>query len=397
MLLFLILCVNSSIVVKAFQLPLKSKNFGFQDLQNRVFLTKKTESRQYSPHEPIHIFSDNEFNIQGFPGSGTVSDPYRIEGYNITAPQGELILIRHTQVYFMIKNNLLNGLSIASSGIKLINVDNGIIENNYIVNHTSNGIDLHFSSCNIIYDNVIISNFNGIRLKEGHINNISENIISNNKQSGIASDISDLNIFSHNVITENQLAGIRSGGVKNLISANLISNNSFQGILASYNMFDAITNNIIANNGNEGILISGNHITITNNTISNNDNEGLLISESSYSSVLNNTFSNNKGYGVLLDDFTQNAIVSGNSFIRNNPMGGSQAADTGINNIFDDNSWDDWTITSIYPIDLSVNYPKKIYRSEFTLPPNVIIGVYFLLAILSVLFLIKRKQRTSSS
>jgi len=389
--------MNSSIIDKAFQLPLKNKYSGFQKIHNRVSLTKRIEAQQFSPHEPINIFSDNGFDLQGFLGSGTINDPYRIEGYNITASEGELILIRHTRVNFIIKNNLLNGLFIASSGIKLVDVANGIIEKNYIANHTSNGIDLHSSSSNIIYDNVINKNFNGIRLNEGHINNISKNHIYNNKQSGIVTDKSDLNILSQNVIMENQLAGIRSGGVRNIISANLISNNSFQGILTRYNIFDTITSNIIANNGNEGILISGNHIAIYNNTISNNDNEGLLISESSYSNVLNNTFSNNKGYGILLDDFTQNAIVSGNNFIRNNPLGGSQAADTGMNNIFDDNFWDDWTISYYsYPIDLSVNYQMNTYRREFTLPPNVIIGACFLLAILSVLFLIIRKQRTLS-
>ncbi|MFX1516407.1 MAG: right-handed parallel beta-helix repeat-containing protein, partial [Promethearchaeota archaeon] len=220
-------------------------------------------------------------------------------------------------------------------------------------------------------------------------------IIRNNKQSGISIDDSDLNIFSHNVITENQLTGILSGGVKNIISANLILNNSFQGILASYNLFDTIANNIISNNGNEGVSISGNHIAITNNTISNNNDEGLVLSESSYSNVLNNTFFNNKGYGILLNDFTQNAIVSGNNFTRNNAMGGSQAADTGRNNIFDDNFWDDWTPTSSpYPIDLSVNYHRNTYTKEFTLPPNVIIGAFFLVAILSALILIIRKQKS---
>ncbi|MFX1516681.1 MAG: right-handed parallel beta-helix repeat-containing protein, partial [Promethearchaeota archaeon] len=219
LLLFLILCVNSSTIAKENHLPYKTE----------LSLTKRIEARQFSPHDPISIFSDEDFDLQGFPGSGTVSDPYRIEGYNITSSKGELILIRYTRVYFMIKNNLLNGLFKASSGIKLIDVDNGIIESNYISNHTSNGIDLHFSNCNIIYDNAINNNFNGIRLREAHINHISKNIIRNNKQSGISIDDSDLNIFSHNVITENQLTGILSGGVKNIISANLILNNSFQG------------------------------------------------------------------------------------------------------------------------------------------------------------------------
>ena len=39
----------------------------------------------YTPHAPITITSNADFSTQGWPGSGTVDDPYVIEGLNITS------------------------------------------------------------------------------------------------------------------------------------------------------------------------------------------------------------------------------------------------------------------------------------------------------------------------
>jgi len=39
----------------------------------------------YTSHAPITISSNADFSTQGWPGSGTVDDPYVIEGLNITS------------------------------------------------------------------------------------------------------------------------------------------------------------------------------------------------------------------------------------------------------------------------------------------------------------------------
>lgn len=45
---------------------------------------KITINQQFTPHAPISIRSNADFAAQGFSGSGTESDPYRIENLNIT-------------------------------------------------------------------------------------------------------------------------------------------------------------------------------------------------------------------------------------------------------------------------------------------------------------------------
>ncbi|MFX1516611.1 MAG: nitrous oxide reductase family maturation protein NosD, partial [Promethearchaeota archaeon] len=292
-----------------------------QETQPEVPTTKKVEIQQYFPHEPIVISSDSEFESQGFPGSGTYGDPYLIEGFNITSTTGSLIEIRSTETHFTLRNNFLNGLSTALSGIVFNSVRNGRIENNIIKNHISDGIFVQISNDIVITNNTIYENSIGIELEgayysRSHNITIRKNTISNNIN-GIKSYLSGGDAFSGNWITGNQVGMLMNNNLRiSNISSNIISDNFQQGIIFAniiHPLF--ISSNTILNNGYEGIYTSSsNQIIFFNNTISNNGNEGLLLSDSSDSSVLNNTFSNNNGYGVRLDEFTQNITISGNYF-----------------------------------------------------------------------------------
>jgi len=54
-----------------------------------------------TPHDPIVIDEDSDFNNQGWPGSGTEESPYVIEGLDITS-DGNCISISNTNVHFRI-------------------------------------------------------------------------------------------------------------------------------------------------------------------------------------------------------------------------------------------------------------------------------------------------------
>ncbi|MFW9976134.1 MAG: hypothetical protein ACFFDQ_12760, partial [Candidatus Thorarchaeota archaeon] len=57
----------------------------------------------YAPHGPIFITSNQDFIDQGWPGNGSESNPYMIEGLNITSPQ-ICIEIRNVDVHFTVKD-----------------------------------------------------------------------------------------------------------------------------------------------------------------------------------------------------------------------------------------------------------------------------------------------------
>ncbi|MHA1248314.1 MAG: NosD domain-containing protein [Candidatus Thorarchaeota archaeon] len=75
-----------------------------------------------TPHSPVVILSDADFASQGWPGSGTALDPYRIEGLDITSDYG--IKIENTVSYFVISDCRTQTTDV---GIRLRNVTHGSI------------------------------------------------------------------------------------------------------------------------------------------------------------------------------------------------------------------------------------------------------------------------------
>ncbi|NVL91347.1 MAG: right-handed parallel beta-helix repeat-containing protein, partial [Desulfobacterales bacterium] len=163
--------------------------------------------QQYVEHEPIHITKNADFAAFGFPGEGSPSNPYVIEGLNITAYK-TLIRIQETMTYFCIRNNLLNGLTGEPYGIYLGHVTHGTIDSNIITNCT-NGIYLGGSGQNTVSNNILSHHgwrsphwmiSAGIYLEGSRLNTLSGNTISNCR-SGICLARSAQNTVSHNIIT----------------------------------------------------------------------------------------------------------------------------------------------------------------------------------------------------
>jgi parallel beta-helix repeat protein len=134
----------------------------------------KAKFQSLTPHGPISIHSNEDFVVQGFPGSGTSNDPYVIEGLNISKSNyiEDLIAIMWTTAHFVVKNNYINGLSTAWGGIILTDVENGKIVNNTITHVTSQAMAFYQSQNNIIANNTISFNPDAIRLENSADNNV---------------------------------------------------------------------------------------------------------------------------------------------------------------------------------------------------------------------------------
>jgi len=85
----------------------------------------------YTPHTEITIWSDADFATQGWPGNGTLGNPYVIEGLYIVGDSDDCIRVYNTNAYFIIRNCELVGYVYPHS-IRLDNVTNAIVENNVI-------------------------------------------------------------------------------------------------------------------------------------------------------------------------------------------------------------------------------------------------------------------------
>ena len=169
-------------------------------IEKGSIINKLTGFQTYTPHAPIFINDNSDFATLGFNGSGTVADPYRIEGLNITSALCTLITIRNTNVYFEINDNLLDGLGCGPSGtdgIFLADVIHGTIQGNIIRQMGGGAILLHRSSQIMIRNNTVFDNQNGIGIGVSSNNNtISNNTLYNHLVQHYEIHDSDNNIFN---------------------------------------------------------------------------------------------------------------------------------------------------------------------------------------------------------
>lgn len=96
----------------------------------------KPNTAAYTPHAPIYITKDEDFNAQEWPGAGIEKDPFVIEGLNITST-GICINISDTKAVFEIRNCLLSSPEFCSNGAAVYfgNVQNGALKDCVIYRH----------------------------------------------------------------------------------------------------------------------------------------------------------------------------------------------------------------------------------------------------------------------
>ncbi|MFX0050982.1 MAG: right-handed parallel beta-helix repeat-containing protein, partial [Candidatus Hermodarchaeota archaeon] len=281
-------------------------------------------SSQLIEHEPIEIYSNNEFiamaNVEGWPGDGSQSSPIIINGLSIIGtPFISCIGIWETDLHFQISNcHLSEGLV----GIHLSNTSYGYIINNTISN--ANGGN---------------NGRGGIHLSSGSNNNI----ILNNSIYNVEFPY-DIIGSNNSIILSTLFNNINAIWVNG--SDNIIANNSIQ---------DA--------DGGPGIWIRGSSNTRISNNFLYNNHQGIVVENSDDNFITYNSIIDS-GYGVSLILHSDNNLVSLNSFYRNAQGSISQAYDNGKNNIFTQNFWNDWVypdmdedgfVDSPYMIDGPVN------------------------------------------
>ncbi len=239
-------------------------------------------------HDPIRIIGNANFTMQNgvTRGSGTVNDPYIIEGWDIFVPivlrkgmvDNEGIRIANTNVNFVIKDVRIYGERGALeygggsySGVLLSEVQNGeisstTIENGFfwgiqtslyegsirdniisesycgiyiyksagieikknIITKNGDGIEVSYTNSSRIFENKIMNNTVGIKLTESSMNRIYNNNVTFNNDGIAIYDIrSSENIVYDNYIISNQI-GIRIGDMS---KNNKIYNNNFNNLV----------------------------------------------------------------------------------------------------------------------------------------------------------------------
>ncbi|TFH00844.1 MAG: hypothetical protein E4H14_19235, partial [Candidatus Thorarchaeota archaeon] len=293
----------------------------------------------YTPHGSINITSNADFFNQGWPGNGTLANPYIIEGLNITA-DAVCISITDTTVYFEVRNCLISSESESFyDGIVLDNVTHGTARNCTIDRH-------HF----------------GISITESINCTLINNIAFSNSWYGFFMNSSDYCALTNNTSTSNYYGFSLSYSDNCTLMNNTATSNYDMGFIMGFSNCSTLTNNTAISNNWGFDLYSFNYGTLTNNTAFDND-AGFVLQLSNNCNLTYNTATSNGGGGVFLGSGSDYNILYLNRFGNN---GGSNAQDSGASNLWDDsvsygNYWMDYNGIGIYLIPGSAgsvdNYP----------------------------------------
>ena len=262
-------------------------------------ITVPEEGSAYISHSPITISGNSDFvpanGVVG--GSGTLSDPFIIEGWEINASGAIGIDISNTDAHFRISNVYIHSREWNIVGISLLGVKNGRIENTTIT----------------VEDfGIWIENSRNMTIIESDVTSYDRYAIS-------AWSSSNVTVETNNVSAANGV-GIR---LMDTDDSNIQGNNQSSGgngIEVEYSDNVTITGNTALNDIDEwvdgGIRVGwSNNVTIEGNLVSYKNGSAMYIFLTYGTIIKNNTIIDSK-YGVRLSD-SANATVSNNTFTRN--------------------------------------------------------------------------------
>ena len=203
------------------------------------------ESRAYTSHDPIYINGDWDFTsangVTG--GSGTPSDPYIIEGWEIAPSARPAIQILNTASHFVIRGVHVHSEGHDYDGMWLINIANGSVENT-MIQGTKNGLLLDSSTNVTLTTNSISGNgWDGILVESSTNVAVVDNDVSLNVVAGIRVTFSTDVTITDNNISLNSDQGVSLYASTNItLEGNHISHN-YWGVHLGFSTDATITNN----------------------------------------------------------------------------------------------------------------------------------------------------------
>ena len=294
---------------------------------------------------PLRIYGNEDLLVQaienGWQGSGTQENPIIIENY-IIRNVSHAALITDTDLHFVFRNNIIEGIGKQWCAVVTSRVRNAIIVNNTIRYgavgvHAINTNDSMFSD-NVMYENL----WDGIYMELSSSNNIiSGNTFHHNPEAGVYI----WKDCKNNMISNNEMHHSSYGVIMKLESEHsTIENNDipncYEAGIGLYSGRNLVRNNSICKVGGNGVQINSENNRIEENLIFNNTECGLDFSYgSAHTTVKKNVFINNSEYGVLLRN-TINNTLEYNDFYDNGLT--HQVCDNGTDTNIRKNYWHQW-------------------------------------------------------
>src|SRR5437667_2221503 len=214
----------------------------------------------YQPHSPITIDGNAGFTsangVTG--GSGTSSDPYIIQGWDINASgigccnaNGNAgLVIENTNASFIVRNVYVHQGLPVDEGIILHQVSNGTVENS-VTSQDYFGIAVDSSINVTVTGNTVYSNNPyGIYLYQTSTSVVSGNNVYSNQNAGIFLFSSNNDLVNNNIVYNQVVIGIDTYTTEyDTFVANNVTNNGWIGIRLLYSNYDLVYHNNLDSNG----------------------------------------------------------------------------------------------------------------------------------------------------
>ena len=198
---------------------------------------------QLEEREPIIIQNDADFLNYDFPGNGTESNPFVIEGLNISSEEEPCISISNVIVSFILRNCTLRTAYALYPVIRLMFVHNSTIEENIIIGGSEGILGLQTSEF-AIRGNTICDSTHCLKF----INSLNITVLGNSiyrNSIGVDLDSTSQCFFSTNRIYANRRfagVGFRIDGTSDF--------NTFTSNLVGWNYWGIVPNNAIDDGSN---------------------------------------------------------------------------------------------------------------------------------------------------
>jgi len=264
---------------------------------------ERTYYSSYEPHDQIIIYGDDDFDEQGWPGSGTSEDPYVIEGYEIVSDY-DCIAIHSTTVHFVVRNCYVRALAPSEhrDGIKIQSVDSAIVEN-CIVEMKGYGLYVLLSSNVILRNNTVRNTPDyGIRISSSSSCEIYENAVYNVPNQGI-----DAFTISNCIIANNSVWDCDAGGISfydssnNIVEDNIVHDCGSSGISLETCTSCIFRNNTIFTNAGPGFYnYDSDQCDLIDNEIYDNEEGGIFWNRGDYCKWEGNHIHDNHRIGAYL-------------------------------------------------------------------------------------------------
>nr|MDO8116689.1 right-handed parallel beta-helix repeat-containing protein [Candidatus Sigynarchaeota archaeon] len=193
---------------------------------------------------------------------------------------------------------------------------NNLIANNTAENHTnygSAGISIYSSADNIVYNNTLTRNYNGLIIQDiaSTNNTVSLNDLIDNIEDGVFLSGSPGNWIDNNIVYNNGQAGIHLlDAPSNNLSRNTVSYNSW-GIIIYNGDGSIVSDSILHHNAHPGIYLQySTFCIIIGNDMHDHDSSAAIFLESSShnNTIANNTLDNNVD-GIRIKGGESNIII----------------------------------------------------------------------------------------